>query len=88
MAEDFSGNEAILPKSCVFNQDLEVSTSEAFWIACWILESKGLQFSTKKVGWYNPVTFQIEPHFETVIEKHVPEKREALPTKPLNTLLK
>ena len=88
MAQDFAGNEAILPKSAVFNQDQEVSSSEAFWLAAWILEVKNLQYSTKKAGWYNPTTFQIEPHFETVVEKHVPEKSEALPSQPLNNLLK
>lgn len=70
----FDGSEAILPKSQVFGQDYEVTKSEAYWIAAWILEKKDLQYSGKKIGWYNPEKGNVEPNFEITVEHHVPKK--------------
>lgn len=75
----FDGSEDIIPKSQVFGQDYDVQKSEAYWIACWILEKKNIQYSTKKAGWYNPATGVVEMEFKSesmeVIE-HIPEKLE------------
>lgn len=51
----FDGSQAILPKSMVFGQDYEVSKSEAYWVAAFILEKEDckIQFSSKKVKWFN-----------------------------------
>lgn len=51
-AIDFNGNEAIIPKSQIFEQDFEVAKSEAWWISEWILKRKDIQFSTNKVKWF------------------------------------
>ncbi len=52
-AEGFDGSEAILPISQVFGRDLEVKKTKAYWISAWILEKKNLQYSTKKIGWFD-----------------------------------
>jgi hypothetical protein len=70
----FDGSKAILPKSQVFGADYDVQKSEAYWIAAWILEQKDLQYSTKKEGWFNPATHEVEPSFRVEIERHIPEK--------------
>jgi hypothetical protein len=80
-AKGFDGSEAILPKSQVFGPDYDVTKSEAYWIAAWILEQKELQYSTKKAGWFNPETGKIEPDFtfaneDMEIIHHIPEKKE------------
>lgn len=51
----FDGSEAIIPKSMVFGQDLEVEKCNAFWIASFILEKEEckIQYSSKKVKWFN-----------------------------------
>ena len=58
--------------------DYEVSKSEAWWIASWILEQKSLQYSDKKEGWYNPATGRVEPVCHTVVEKHIPVKMDPI----------
>lgn len=75
----FDGSRAILPKSQVFGRDWDISKSDAHWIAAWILEKKELQYSRKKVGWYNHSTGRIEANFEVEIEHHVPN-----PINPIN----
>lgn len=72
----FDGSEDILPASMVFGRDYEVQKSEAYWISCWILEKKNIQYSTKKAGWYNPETREVEPVFNYVVTHHVPERKE------------
>lgn len=52
-ATGFDGLTDIIPKSQVFGPDLEVSKSEAYWISAWILEKKNIQYSNKKVMWFN-----------------------------------
>lgn len=68
----FDGSEAIIPKLQVFGQDYDVQKSNAYWISSWILEQKDLQFSNKKVGWWNPDKRRIEPNI--VVEHHKPKK--------------
>ncbi|MDR3188425.1 MAG: hypothetical protein LBT94_04475 [Prevotellaceae bacterium] len=54
-ATAFDGSEAYIPKSMVFGEDCDVKKSDAYWIASFILEKPtcSLQFSTKKVMWFN-----------------------------------
>lgn len=85
-ATAFDGSEAVLPKSQVFGPDYEVSKSEAYWIASWILEKKELQYSGKKIGWFNSDNGRIEPNIEITIEKYIPEKIQAVNLKPLKEL--
>lgn len=44
----FDGSKDIVPKSQVFGKDHNVSSSEAYWIAAWILEKKKLQYTDKR----------------------------------------
>lgn len=73
-AKCFDGSECILPKSQVFSQDYEVQKSDAYWISCWILEQKEIQYSTKKIGWWNTENRRIEPNI--TIEHLTPKKVE------------
>jgi hypothetical protein len=65
----FDGSEAIIPKSQVFGQDYDVQKCEAYWIAAWILEKKDLQYSDKKVAWFDEHG-NIHPFYK--VEKHRP----------------
>lgn len=71
-ATAFDGSEAIIPKSQVFAQDYDVQKSDAYWISAWIMEQKDIQYSTKKVGWWNPDKGRIEANI--VVEHHKPKK--------------
>lgn len=84
-AVSFDGSECILPKSQVFGQDYEVKKSDAYWISEWILQQKEIQYSCKKVGWYNPKTAMIEPNI--TIEHHKPKKVEFNPNSQPNASL-
>lgn len=72
-AKAFDGSEALIPKSQVFAKDYDVQKCDAYWISAWILEQKDLQYSTKKEGWYNPLTDRVEPPFYVEVEHHKPE---------------
>lgn len=46
------GKEGLLPMSVVHGADLEVSKSDAWWIAAWWLKKDGtIPYSIKKVKW-------------------------------------
>lgn len=84
----FDGSTAIIPKSQVFGEDYEVVKSEAYWISAWILEQKELQYSTKKAGWYNPRTCNIEQSITILKEIITPEIIEAKETAPDDSLIR
>lgn len=69
-AVDFSGNEAILPKSQIFGMH-----GDSHAISEWILEQKNLQYSNKKSVWIDRDTYAIAP--KITITKHVPTPIEA-----------
>ena len=88
-ATAFDGSTAIIPKSQVFGSDYDVQKSEAYWVSCWILEQKeGFQYSDKKIGWFNPDTYRIEPNITTIVEHHVPERIEPKKIQPDANLIK
>jgi len=66
----FDGSEAIIPKSQVFGDDFDVKKSDAYWISAWILENKELQYSDKKLAWFNEHG-RMQPTYH--IEKHKPD---------------
>lgn len=85
----FDGSEALIPASQYFGQDYEGSSkSDAYWISCWILEKKELQYSTKKAAWYDPETDRFRPHFDIIVEKHIPEKITPNETSPDRSLIR
>lgn len=65
----FDGSSDIFPKSAVYGEDYEVVKSDAYWIAAWILERKSLQYSSKKVAWFDEDGKRL-PSYS--IEKHIP----------------
>lgn len=83
-ATAFDGSTAILPKSQVFGCDYDVQKSDAYWIAEWILDQKELQYSNKKVAWYNTDTRQFEPNI--IVEHHKPERKEVVNSEPIADL--
>lgn len=87
-AKAFDGSEAFIPASQVFGQDYDVQKSESYWISAWILEKKDLQYSTKKEGWFNPEKHIIEPKYEVIIERHVPDRVEPICILPVQNLLR
>lgn len=87
-ATAFDGSTAFIPKSQVFGQDYEVQKSDAYWIASWFLDKEdvNLQFSSKKVGWFDKETGRQLPTY--TIEKHVPEQKIPVNTNLVPELLK
>lgn len=81
-ASGFDGSEDILPVSQVFGRDYDVQKSDAYWIAAWILEKKNLQYSDKKIGWYNPTTGRVEPNITITVEKHIPSRKQPVNIEP------
>jgi hypothetical protein len=57
-ATAFDGSKAVIPKSQVYGQDLEVTKSETYWIADFVLldPTRNLQYSDKKVKWFKKQT--------------------------------
>lgn len=82
-ARAFDGSEAIIPKSQVFGQDYDVLKSEAYWISTWILEKKGLQYSTKKEAWFDE-NGEMQPTYH--VEHHKPEYIEPKENNIINEL--
>lgn len=81
-ATAFDGSSDIIPSSQVFGQDYDVQKSDAYWISAWILEKKSLQYSDKKVAWFNQDTNSLEPNITTIVEHHKPEKKEVKNIEP------
>lgn len=67
----YDGSEAIIPASQYFGEDWEVEKGNAYWISAWILEKKSLQYSSKKVGFFDKITGKRLPHI--TVEKHIPK---------------
>lgn len=71
-AVGFDGSSALIPKTFVFGRDYEIQKSESYWIAAWILDRKQLQYSTKKVAWFDEnqnkiPTYSVTRHRPTAV---------------------
>jgi len=84
----FDGSEDLIPASQIFGIDYDVQKSDAYWISAWILEKKKLQYSDKKVGWFNPATDCIEPNYSVTVEHHTPQQLEPKETEPDASLIR
>lgn len=76
-ATAFDGSEALIPASQVYGQDHDVQKSDAYWISKWILGQKSLQYSSKKVAFFDSNTGKRLPNVK--IEVHTPDPIEAKP---------
>ena len=85
-ATDFNGNSDIIPASQVFDCDCDVTKSEAYWIAEWILNKKSLTYSSRKIAWFNHDTNRLEPNI--IVERHIPKKKECVSNNTIPELLK
>lgn len=82
-AVSFDGSTDIIPASQVFGRDYDVMKSDAYWIAAWILPKKSIQYSGKKHAWFDEDGHQLPTY---TIERHTPEKREAVTSNEINDL--
>lgn len=89
-AEDWQGNTFLIPDSQYFGKDYDVSKSDAYWIASWLIDKDDcpLVVSNKKEGWYNPKKGIVEPPIDITIEHHTPEKINPLPNNTIKRLKK
>lgn len=67
----FDGSSSIIPASQVYGRDDEINKSDAYWISAWILERKTLQYSRKKLAYFDKDTRRMLPN--VIIEKHHPD---------------
>jgi len=84
-ATSFDGSSDIIPVSQVFGRDYEVSKSDAWWIAAWLLEKKDIQYSAKKQAWFDEAGNRL-PEYH--IEHYIPEKKDTLPNNIIKELKK
>ena len=70
-ATAYDGSSCVLPKSQVFGKDYEVMKSDAYWISEWILHQKNIQYSSKKVAFFDEKRNKL-PNYE--VEHHFAEK--------------
>ncbi len=84
-ATAFDGSTAIIPKSMTFGEDYDVSKSEAYWIASFVLEKSGLQYSCKKSAWFDERGNML-PSYR--ITRHSPEPKQALKENIIDELKK
>ena len=82
-ATAFDGSSDIIPASQVFGRDYEVMKSDAYWISAWILEKKSIQYSGKNQAWFDE-NGKMMPTY--TIERHTPEKKEAVTSNEINDL--
>lgn len=82
----YDGSSDIFPKSHVFDKDCEVTKSEAYWISAWILEKKKIQYSTKKVAYFDSKTGKRLPTI--IVTTHTPEKVEPIDNNTIERLKK
>lgn len=74
-AECFDGSSDIIPASQVIGPDFDIEKSEAWWITAWILEKKSIQYSAKKVAFFDDNGRMLPTY---TVEKHVPERKEKI----------
>ncbi len=80
----FDGSEDIIPGSQVYGQDYDVIKSDAFWISEWMLEKKSIQYSCKKVAWFDSETKKMLPTY--IVEVHKPDVVEPKDTNEITEL--
>ncbi|MDR2129603.1 MAG: hypothetical protein LBP56_00300 [Odoribacteraceae bacterium] len=81
----FDGSTAIIPASQVFGQDWDVQKSNAYWISAWILEKKDLQYSSKKVAWFDE-SGKMLPTYR--VDRHTPDEKEPVQNNEITELKK
>lgn len=84
LARSFDGSEDVIPASQVFGPDYDVCKSEAYWIAAWILEKKSIQYSSKKIAWFDSDSGRMLPN--VTVKRHKPDRINKTDIKPDNDL--
>ena len=85
LIESFDGSKDVFPISQFFGNDYDVEKSTALWISAWILEKKSIQFSKKKIAWFNEAGKMLPKY---IVNKHVPKRKEAVKTQPDESLVR
>lgn len=68
----FDGSNDIIPASQIFGQDYDVQKSDAYWISSWILEKKNIQYSGKKIAWFDNESRKMLPTY--TVEHFKPQR--------------
>lgn len=83
-ANAYDGSSDIIPESPIFGQDFGVEKSEAWWISEWILKQKHIQWSPKKVAWFDSENRKQLPSY--FVERHHPGHIEPLKSNEIESL--
>lgn len=84
LAKSFDGSSDIIPASQVFGQDFGVVKSEAWWITEWIMKQKRIQWSPKKVAWFDSESRRQLPTY--IVERHDPAHIDPLENNEIESL--
>lgn len=82
----FDGSDGFIPASQVFGCDNDVQKSDAYWVSAWILEKSNLQYSGKKVAWFDSETRKMLPSY--TVKNHTPSKQAPIESNEIDTLRK
>lgn len=80
----FDGQEDFIPAQFVYERDLDVEKSEAWWISAWILERKHVQYSAKKSASFDRQTRQ--QMSTRVVERHKAERMQPVESNEIEEL--
>lgn len=83
--EGFDGSKDFFPACAVKGVDLSVQKSDAYWIACWALEERKLQYSDKKSAWFDDKGNQLADY---TVEHHTPTPHAPVTDNSILELLK
>lgn len=86
LAKAFDGSSGIIPISQVFGFDNDIQKSEAYWISEWILLQKNIQYSNKKISYFDTDSKKFVP--QIIIEKHTPEHKDPININPDESLIR
>lgn len=84
IAEAFDGSSAVIPASQVFGPDFGVEKSDAWWISEWILRQKRIQWTPKKVAWFDSESGKQLPTY--MVEHHRPEHIDPVENNEIDSL--
>ena len=84
-ATSFDGSTEIIPLSQILGIDYDVQKSDAYWISAWILERKDIQYSDKKVAWFDELGNMLPTY---TVEHYTPKLKKAVLSNEINELKK
>lgn len=86
LARSYDGSEDVIPASQVYGPDYDVTKSEAWWIAEWILAKKNIQWSGKKSAWFDSETKAKLPDY--TVTEHKADRQAPVANNEIQSLKK